>query len=149
MELLDILKQFKNIEPDRGFTKRSRNLILREHGALPNFLSIFKSTLEVGASLALAGLMIFVILGGLASVRFFAPLEITALDPASIRAEAEAIDIQIKLAGLDYTESAAPSPERESTISSVIDISSEEQKAETSSEESGLSIEEALELLSQ
>src|SRR3989344_7136618 len=100
MDLLETLKQFKNIEPDRGFTKRSRSLILRERGALPGFFSIFKNTLEVGASLALAGFMVFVILGGLASIRFFQQLEITALDPVSIRAEAEAIDIQIKLTGL-------------------------------------------------
>lgn len=151
MDLFQILKQFKNIEPDRGFTKRSRSLILREHGAPPGFFSIFKNTLEVGASLALAGLMVFVILGGLASVRFLEPLEITALDPASIRAEAEAIDIQIKLVGLGYEEGASPSPERESTISSALGASPKEQ-AEPASEDSGpssVSIDEALELLSQ
>ena len=149
MELFEILKQFKNIEPDRGFTKRSRSSILREHVALPGFFSIFKNTLEVGASLALAGFMVFVILGGLASIRFFQPLEITALDPVSIRAEAEAIDIQIKLAGLDYEESVSPSPERESTISSAPSVAPKEEiVAETSSEDPDLSIDEALNLLS-
>ena len=146
MDLLETLKQFKNIEPDRGFTKRSRNLILREHGAMPGFFSIFKNTLEVGASLALAGLMVFVILGGLASVRFFEPLEIAALDPANIRAEAEAIDIQIKLAGLDYEEAPPADPGRESTVSSALGIGSEEQ-VEAVPENSEFSIEEALQLL--
>jgi hypothetical protein len=149
MELLELLKQFKNIEPDAGFTKRSRNLILRERGDQSGIFSAFKNTLEVGASLALAGLMVFVILGGLASVRFFQPFEIAALDPANIRAEADAIDIQIQLANLDYEESASPSPERGSTVSFTPGNAGKQTEPAPGDEEPApLSIDEALKLLS-
>ncbi|MEK9180252.1 MAG: hypothetical protein AAB897_02470 [Patescibacteria group bacterium] len=145
MDLLKTLQQFKNIEPNKDFTRKSRRELLGGSNIPFGIYQNILRTLEVGASVALAGLLILVILGGASYIKFFEPLQITAIDPASIKAEAEAIDIQIELANLNYNESVARSA-GESTVSVV---SQEEGVSSDDSEFKVLSIEEALDLLSQ
>ncbi len=149
MELLETLKQLKKIEADKDYTTKSRSLILGERKTTASFLNIFLNTIEIGASFALAGVLIFVILGGLSRVEVFKPLQITALDPATIKAEAEAIDIQIKLTDVNYP--ASNEDLRGSTVASaqeiksVLNVASQEKKEDPKQ----VSIEEALKLLSE
>lgn len=146
MELLEILKQFKTIQADKGFTEKSRGLVLRSKNTLGrNVFEIFTRTLEAGASLALAGLLIAIILGGVSRIKVLEPLEIAAIDPTSIRAEAEAIDIQIQLTSLGYEESEIGAA-AESTIPQV---KIETEKGAEPQENKELSVEEALQILSQ
>jgi len=108
MDLLKTLKKLKNIKADEGFTRKSRDLILATSRSAPlNTLNIWRIILnnfETGAALALAGLLIFMIMGGFSAWKFFSPLQISGLDQASLRAEAQAIDIQIQLTDLTYNE---------------------------------------------
>lgn len=63
---------------------------------------------ESAATLALAGLCLFLVFAGFSVWKSFSPLGIAQLDLASLRAEAQAIDIQIRLSGLHYEESTLP-----------------------------------------
>jgi hypothetical protein len=116
MDLLDLLKKLKSIEPDKEFSLNSRNLILNTPPKVRvSFLGILLKNLELGAALALAGLLIFLTIGGFSAWKFFSPLELANFDATSIRAEAQAIDIQIKLANLNYIESTSTLVGGEST----------------------------------
>ena len=66
------------------------------------------ANIESGASLATAGLCLFLIFAGFSLWKSFSPLGISRLDLAALRAEAQAIDIQIQLAGLEYQGSTLP-----------------------------------------
>lgn len=160
MDLIKNLKQLKNIEADRAFTERSRNLILGpERGAAVGFWNIVLKNVEVGASLALAGLLIFMILGGFSALKFLSPLrQLTAIDPISLRAEADAINIQIQLTGLDYEEGGPETKLNKSTPAFAPDSDTEtktSEEQEVVSEEPAddsplkLSIDEALQILSE
>ena len=48
------------------------------------------------------------VLGGASFSQLLSPVKLASLDPAGIRAEAEAIDIQIQLSNLNYAESLNP-----------------------------------------
>lgn len=161
MDLIDTIKKLKNIEADKGFTRTSRSLILntrRETKLNFNFWSLLLRSIELGASLALAGLLIFMTLGGFSAWRFLSPLQITAnLDPVSLRAEAQAIDIQIQLANLNYNEGALGLKSGESTPASIGQSKQGEgaaaantsPKTENSSTTNALSVDEALQKLSE
>ncbi len=162
MELFEIIKQFKMIMPDKAFTERSRRAVL---ASLPfeshdSSMMIFKTRrfifrlLETGVALSLAGLFIVLITGGF-SGSTISPVRFSAIDPQTLHAEAQAIDAQIELASLNYSEPAAvaestqklaafvnkkmkTSSSTASSVSSSTDISS-----------STLSIDQALQELSQ
>ena len=158
MNLFEVLKNLKNIEADKGFTARSRSMVLR--GGREPVTSIFSVVfrgLEVGASLALAGLLIFAMLGGLAAWDVLAPVDVTALDPDGLRAEAEAIDIQIELMGLNYKESLKKQPQSEKESTSAFTGGALNLENETTTPAfanineapEALSLDEALQLLSE
>lgn len=110
MDLLEILKKFKNIEPDRIRAEESKFLILNSPaGQKANWFSPWRmilNTLEVGSATALAGFVLIIIFGGFGTFRSVSPIKLSGLDKASLRAEAEAIDIQIQLADLNYPETS-------------------------------------------
>jgi len=115
MDLLKILKQFKNIEPNRAFSETSRRAVLAQAEAMPAW-SVKRALfgiLEAGTAVALAGFFIMLITGGFSGSRL-APVQYSAIDPQGLRAEAQAIDIQIQLANLNYQGSTA-----ESTVQTV------------------------------
>jgi len=147
MDLFKTLQQFKNIEPDKGFTRRSRNLILNRGNTFSaNISRVLFGSLETGAAVALVGLLMLIILGGASHIKILEPLQITAIDPSSIRAEAEAIDIQIQLTGLNYEESAVS----ESTLPSAEPRSSAAAApVAEENEKEALSIDEALKILAE
>lgn len=111
MDLFATLKTLRRIQPDPRYCARSRRAILRAAPPRTRATAIwrwFATNVESGASLALAGLCIFIIFAGFSIWKSFSPLGIAKLDLAALRAEAEAIDIQIQLAGLRYQESTLP-----------------------------------------
>jgi len=106
MEIQDILKQFKNIQPDPTYTEFSRRAVLAsaqlEQLSLRRILA---RVMETAGSVALVGLLIFAIMGGFSGSRYLSPVQFSGIDPAALHAEAQAIDMQINLANLTYTES--------------------------------------------
>jgi hypothetical protein len=159
MDLIDTIKKLKNIEADKEFTRTSRSLILNTRREIKlNFWGLLLRSIELGVSLALAGLLIFMTLGGFSAWRFLSPLQITVnLDPVSLRAEAQAIDIQIQLANLNYNEGALGLKSGESTPASIGQSKQGEEaaaantspKTENSSTTNALSVDEALQKLSE
>ena len=112
MNIFTLLRELKKIEPDKGFTLRSRALILREDVPITNVWQIFRSNIEFGASIALMVALVYVMLGGLSSSKIAAPIQISNLDPAGLKAEAQAVDLQIQLTNLSslkLSESTPPS----------------------------------------
>lgn len=114
MNLLDILKQFKNIAPDPAFKESSKRAILAREplaAVAPRGWSAQRTLwriLETGVAVALTGFFVLLITGAF-SGSALAPVQYSAISPESLRAEAQAIDIQIQLANVTYAESAAES----------------------------------------
>jgi len=157
MDLFKLLKQLKNIEPDRDFKERSRYLILETSGPRQKTVSGWLlHNLGNAAALALGSLLLLLMMGSFSAWTIFSPARLSALDPASLRAEAQAIDIQIQLtnlgysltsstAGLNETTPATAAPQKTITINNQklqITISS-------SSATGTISIDEALDRLSE
>lgn len=122
-KLTDILKQFRQIQPDPKTALRSRALILQSETEKAGWLSswsfsrILIQGTEPMAAMVLAGLLLAVLVGGLPLGKFLTPLKMASLDPSSLKAEAQAIDIQIQLAGLTYPESVGAIAAQESVAS--------------------------------
>ncbi|RJQ28902.1 hypothetical protein C4571_02580 [Candidatus Parcubacteria bacterium] len=114
-KFLSIIQKLKYIEAEADYTARSRRFILSISADREpkNFWELFLHTAQVGAAVALTGLLIFLILGGFSGWKSLSPLRLSSLDPASLKAEAQAIDIQIRLTNLQYQEPLSAS---ESTI---------------------------------
>ena len=121
MDLLKLLKELKKIEPDKDFTLKSRSFILNLNKLDPasrvgqdrpavSVWQILRSNIEFGASIALMVAMVYVMLGGLSSSKVGAPIQISNLDPAGLRAEAQAIDIQIQLTNLSSLKLSESTP---------------------------------------
>ena len=155
MNLFETLQKLKNIQPDQAFSERSRRDILMstpQERFLPRV--VFARFIGATGSLVLAGILIFIIAGGL-STTDLAP-KFSSIDPVALRAEAQAIDTQIDLLNVDYTESPvstaptplAPEKPRAPIISN--NVSSSIAQAEASSTPtSTVSIDEVLQGLSQ
>jgi len=157
MDLFEILKQFKIIKPDEAFAEKSKRAIL---ATLPSenkgFMEIFKAkrfvfhVIETGAALALAGFFIVLITGGF-SGSSISPVRFSAIDPQALRAEAQAVDAQIQLASLNYSE---PALVAESTQKLAVAVSQKSgtvaasTTTSTSQSASSVSIDQALEALS-
>lgn len=116
MNLFELLKQFKHIEPDAAFSASSKRAILAQAELKETLTSrrIIFNIFEAGAAVALTGFFILVLTGALSNSRF-APVQFSAIDPQGIRAEAQAIDIQIELANVAYQGAASG----ESTVSAA------------------------------
>lgn len=104
MDLQKIFTQLKRIEPDARYAESSRARLL-EVAALPKVSGsrprvILMRFLETGSAIALAGVLVFLIAGGVAVV--WGPAA-PGFDAAAIRAEAQAVDAQIRLIDLDYS----------------------------------------------
>jgi hypothetical protein len=122
MNLIELLKQFKHVEPDRDFSRKSRDIILGSRTSFrANAWTLFAQNLEFGVSVALASLLIVMVVGGFSAWSILSPFPISNLDPAGLRAEAEAIDIQIRLTHLDYVgESSLVTTSSESTPQAIL-----------------------------
>ena len=107
MNPIEILKK---ITPDAHYARRSKIRILesRPTGTVLGqftFQKLISHTIEFGSSIALAGLLVILVLGGFSIFRFLNPLQLSSLNPTSLRAEAQAVqDIQLELSDLQYAE---------------------------------------------
>lgn len=157
MEPMEVLKKLKNIEADKEFSRNSRILILNTPTRVKlTAWNIILKNLELGTSLALAGLLIFMIIGGFSAWKFFAPLRVANLDPAAMRAEAEAIDMQIQLANLNYNSVTAvnqseSTPQQKSNNGGKTGVSAAENINQTTpvASSTSLTVDSALQLLSE
>jgi|GEM_PF-594975 hypothetical protein len=107
MKLFDILKQFKNIEPDAQFSERSKRQILLSPQQAPQTwrgVFAFLHVLETGAAVALAGFFILILTGSFSPASSIAPIQYSVIDPQGLHAEAQAIDMQIQLADIEYPQ---------------------------------------------
>ncbi len=158
MDIIELLKQFKKIEPGKEYAKQSRHSILSlKQKERQTFWQIFARSAKVGTALAFSGLLIFMILGGFSAWKMLSPLQISNLDPASLKAEAQAIDMQIQLANLNYENNAAGKTD-ESTQASPLPASSSPkpsespspaEKAQNAPSSTPISVDEALQKLSE
>lgn len=110
MKLFDIIKQFKTIEPDAGFSERSKREILLSPQTEPLTMRgvfAFLHVVETGAVVVLAGFFILILTGSFSPTRSIAPIQYSVIDPQGLHAEAQAIDMQIQLADVEYPESTS------------------------------------------
>jgi len=107
MNLFEIFKQFKRIEPDPRFTDRSRRMILaapqETAPAIRRGIPSVWSVLETGIALVLAGFFIVLVTGKFPGASYLSPVQYSVINPDTLHAEAQAIDMQIQLTDLNYT----------------------------------------------
>lgn len=101
------LKQLKKILPSREYAARSRAFILGvAQEALRPRLTVWQfvmQNLQIGSAIALTGLLLLLGFGGFSAWKFLSPLGVASLDPANLRAEAEAVrDFQVALNSIQY-----------------------------------------------
>lgn len=158
-DILKQLKKLRSIQADKRFTERSRFLIVGEHKPR-NVWSVILKNVELGATFALAGVLIITIFGGFSTWKFLSPLKLSNLDTTGLTAEAQAVDIQIQLSNLSYDEiagvarsaSTASTEQRKNAVIKAQKNSTQPPQvtsinATSSQEDEVLSIEEALEML--
>ena len=104
MDLLQLLKQLNKIEPDPEYTRRSKLAILGlpENNQKRTAWGLVWSSIRFSTGAMVTGLVIVLIFVAFSAIKFSSPTPLAALDPITLRAEAEAIDIQIQLATLGY-----------------------------------------------
>lgn len=116
MNIEEILGQLKKIEPRAAYTETSRRALLAMEPVARQPWTARRTLLHIlesGVAVALAGFFVILLTGGLSGSQL-AP-QYSAIDPQSLHAEAEAIDIQIQLANLKYSEVSSA----ESTVSAA------------------------------
>ncbi len=106
-----ILHKLRTIEPDQRYTDRSLNAIIGSPRNSKRWLSLtLLHIAEYGSAVALVSLLFLVMLGNSSLNSLFSPIQSGSLNSGGLRAEAEAIDIQIKLLDVDYIESSSTLP---------------------------------------
>lgn len=157
MNLFEVLKQFKDIHSDPAYRERSKQEILShvpvEHW---NPRRVVFAMFETGIAVALSVFFIIAVAGKLPNSSYVAPSQLSAMNPQTLRAEAQAVDIQIKLAQVAYTfETSTPATAPRISIIHVLHIAPTNLPAETTSSAastistSSISLDEALQKLSQ
>ncbi|MGB7957347.1 MAG: hypothetical protein WCF77_00685 [Minisyncoccia bacterium] len=150
MDLFETLKQLKAIESDPTFRENSRRAVLASAQLEPSSpRHILARIFGAAGSLVLAGALIFIITGGLSKTRL-AP-QFSSIDPVALHAEAQAIDLQINLLNVSYTENPESTPTAAgiSLKQKMIVSSSTMQSMASSTPTSTISIDAALQALSQ
>lgn len=110
MDIIELLRKLKHITPRPDFVHTSRYHVLHSSKRTRSgFSLVFRVLLrgvETGGAIVLAGIIFIFLVGGLSSPQseLLTPFRLSGLNLEGIRAEAEAIDIQIKLADLNYPE---------------------------------------------
>lgn len=169
MKISDILKQFKNIEPNAQFSERSKREILLSPQTEPRTMRgvfAFLHALETGAVVALVGFFILILTGSFSPTRSIAPIKYSVIDPQGLQAEAQAIDMQIQLEDIEYpqvtstvsgstvtspaalTKAFAVALSAQSTSSASTPASSEAESTSTATTTTTLSVDQALQQLS-
>lgn len=104
MDLIRLLKQLNKIEPDKEYTRRSKLAILglEENNPKRTAWGLVWSSIRFSTGAMVTGLVIVLIFVAFSAIKFSSPTPLAALNPITLRAEAEVIDIQIRLATLGY-----------------------------------------------
>ena len=109
-ELEKALKELKKIEPSREYSQHSKLLILSTP-KLDRHVFEWKKMLwgiiEYSSALALAAILLLIVAGNTPISSLFSPLNKSSLSASGLRAEAEAVDIQIRLFDISYNESSS------------------------------------------
>lgn len=108
MELEKLLKKLKEIEPSREFTQQSKLVILATAQNKSKAIfdqPIWRWGVRFSGSLTLVSIFIILIVTGFSIRKTSNYDSLPGFDIKAIKAEAQAIDIQIKLTNLDYVES--------------------------------------------
>lgn len=115
--IFTLLKRLTTIEPDRYFSEASRRAVLSRAPQEPKTITFWaKYAFRLGSSVAVIAAALFLVVGGFSLARRFTPLGFSSLDPAGLRAEAQAIDIQVSLTDLNYSDQVSrTAPQGEST----------------------------------
>lgn len=141
MDILKELKNLKNIEPDKGFLVRSKADIMAPKVLAGQFFGArFINPRMAFASFSMVAALL------LAFIKFVSPLEVAQVDHSALKAEAQAIDIQIELTNLNYPEAEEEVVTKETTPSKSAEIKSVKKVIEPDLDES---IEKALQELSE
>jgi hypothetical protein len=117
MELIELLQKLKTIKPAPHYSRLSRERILNLSGEKKGLFSaawqLILRSLQFGSALALATILIMLVVGGFAVWKSVSHVELGSLNPSSLRAEAEAIDVQIQLTNIVYPrqENAKTTPQ--------------------------------------
>jgi hypothetical protein len=121
MNIEQHLKQLHKIEPDPAYARDSRVRLVLAHSRLPRvtFRSFAVGMLRSGFAMAATGLLLFFAVGG--SIWNIVISPATGWDSKTLLAEAQAIDTQIHLADLQYSD---PGYERQRLISPDTDFNS-------------------------
>lgn len=153
MELFETLKQLKKIEPNPTWSESSKRVIL---ASAPferlSFRQITMHVFETAGSLVLAGALILLVAGGFSGSGYLSPVHLSVVDPITLRAEAQAIDMQINLLNLSYTENingaaSTPSVATAKTKATGATTVTNTTTTASSTKPSSLSIDEALQQL--
>ncbi|HEY5220910.1 MAG TPA: hypothetical protein VIJ29_02055 [Candidatus Paceibacterota bacterium] len=110
MKLYDTLKQFKKIQPDAEFSQRTRTeILLSPQNMRPTMRGVFAflHVLETGVAVVLAGFFILILTGSFSPTRSISPIQYSVIDPQGLHAEAQAIDMQIQLADVEYPQTTS------------------------------------------
>lgn len=123
MNSQEFIKKLKEILPSREYADSSRRAILAaEQYPKWTFVGSLTESLSTGVAIVLAGALLVLVMGGFSSLN---PFNLKSLDPAGLKAEAEAIDIQIRLSNLDYNAFTRVISEKK-TVSALSIVSDKE-----------------------
>ena len=157
MNLFEILRKFKTIKPDGSFTEKSKRAILASPQNIPvrPFAGVFRF-IETGAAVVLAGFFMLLITGAFSNSSYIAPVQYSVIDATGLHAEAQAIDMQIQLANVNYPETTAAMPQLAKALSGAMAAASSSASTITaagtstanSASSSTVSVDQALEQLS-
>jgi hypothetical protein len=111
-KLIQFLKSFKSIQPDAGFTARTRHLLLTSAGvgsAVKSFKKGFFEDVVFGSALVLASVVAIFSLAGFATFSASGGVraDLKNLNETAIRSEAQTIDFSIHLGEAMYFEESA------------------------------------------
>ena len=106
MDPINELQKLKKIEPRAHYVHASKSRVLSHtplmQRGVREWLSYFTHHVQFGSALAFAALLIAIAWGGFSNIQTLSPFALSSLNPAGLHAEADAIDIQIKLADIAY-----------------------------------------------
>ena len=112
MELTELLKKIRTLKADSDYVRSSRAAIVGEAGWQTGTLrksspwQVLVHGLQFGSAVTLASIFVVLVIGGFSTWKFLSPFRLASLDPVGLRAEAQAVDIQIQLTNIDYSEPA-------------------------------------------
>ncbi|MBI5220810.1 MAG: hypothetical protein HY978_03170 [Candidatus Liptonbacteria bacterium] len=124
MRFQDFIQELREVRPDESFSRRSRAQILTTPPREPSFWrrpwQTFSRSFELVGAVGLAVFLLMLVAGVGLFARLSPPLRLASLDPVALRAEAQAIDIQVQLTNLAYIDPGGSSSSTGTTTQTAI-----------------------------